>query len=51
MNAIKLYFKTIQEKNLDVEKVHRPRREKILPNVLSKEESESYENLKRGLKE
>lgn len=41
VNAIKLYFKTIQEKNLDIEKVHRPRREKLLPNVLSKEEIKS----------
>lgn len=41
VNAIKLYFKTIQEKNLDIEKVHRPRREKTLPNVLSKEEIKS----------
>ena len=41
VNAIKLYFKTIQEKNLDIEKVHRPRRKKILPNVLSKEEIKS----------
>lgn len=50
VNAIKLYFKIIQEKNIDVEKVHRPRREKILPNVLSKEEIkailESHSNIK-----
>lgn len=50
VNAIKLYFKTIQQKNLDIEKVHRPRREKLLPNVLSKEEIkailEAHNNIK-----
>ncbi|SEG62778.1 integrase/recombinase XerD [Halpernia humi] len=38
VNAIKLYFSTIQNKSIDLAKVHRPRREKLLPNVLSKEE-------------
>ena len=38
VNALKLYFKTIQEKTIDIEKIHRPIREKKLPNVLSKEE-------------
>lgn len=38
VNAIKLYFRTIQEKTLDIDKVHRPKRAKTLPNVLSKEE-------------
>lgn len=50
VNAIKLYFKTVQEKNIDIEKVHRPRREKNLPNVLSKEEVkailEAHNNIK-----
>jgi integrase/recombinase XerD len=50
VNAIKLYFRTIQEKNIDIEKVHRPRREKTLPNVLSKEEVkailEAHSNVK-----
>jgi integrase/recombinase XerD len=50
VNAIKLYFKTIQEKNIDLEKVHRPRRAKLLPNVLSKEEIkailEAHSNIK-----
>jgi len=50
INAIKLYFRTIQEKNIDIEKVHRPRREKTLPNVLSKEEVkailEAHSNVK-----
>jgi integrase/recombinase XerD len=38
VNSIKLYFRTIENKALDVELVHRPRREHLLPNVLSKEE-------------
>lgn len=38
VNALKLYFTTVQNKNLDIEKVHRPKRGKMLPNVLSKEE-------------
>jgi len=38
VNAVKLYFTAIQHKKIDVELIHRPRREKLLPNVLSKEE-------------
>ncbi len=38
MNAIKLFFKTIQERKIDTEKIHRPERSKVLTNVLSKEE-------------
>lgn len=38
VNAIKLYFKIVKEKAIEVDKIHRPRREKVLPNVLSKEE-------------
>ena len=38
VNAIKLFFKTIAHKAIDVSLVHRPRREHTLPNVLSKEE-------------
>ncbi len=38
VNAIKLFFKTIEHKAIDVSLVHRPRREHTLPNVLSKEE-------------
>ena len=37
-NAIKLYFKTVLETKIDIEKIHRPKRPKLLPNVLSKEE-------------
>ncbi len=38
VNAIKLFFKIISNTKMDIDSVHRPRREKILPNVLSKEE-------------
>ena len=38
VNSVKLYFSAIQHKKMDVELIHRPRREKVLPNVLSKEE-------------
>lgn len=38
VNAIKLFFKTIAHKAIDVSLVHRPRREHTLPNVLSKVE-------------
>jgi integrase/recombinase XerD len=38
VNAIKLYFQTIHNEVLVIEKIHRPKREKVLPNVLSKEE-------------
>ena len=41
VSAIKLYFATIQEKKIEIEKIHRPKREKLLPNVLSKEEIKS----------
>ncbi|WP_395048163.1 tyrosine-type recombinase/integrase [Flavobacterium sp.] len=38
VNAIKLYFRTIKEVKIDVDKIHRPKSSKLLPNVLSKEE-------------
>lgn len=38
VNAIKLYFATIQDKLINLDKIHRPRPEHKLPNVLSKEE-------------
>ncbi len=36
VNAVKLYFKTIKDTMIEVEKIHRPKRAKVLPNVLSK---------------
>lgn len=38
VNAIKLFFKQIKGSELNVDIVHRPKTEKVLPNVLSKEE-------------
>jgi len=41
VNAIKLYFRKIENRILDIEAIQRPRRAKKLPNVLSKQEVES----------
>jgi integrase/recombinase XerD len=38
INAIKLFYKRIQNKTIDIEQIVRPRRLHKLPNVLSKEE-------------
>jgi integrase/recombinase XerD len=38
VNGVKLFFQTIESSKMKVDLVHRPKREKILPNVLSKEE-------------
>ncbi|MDR2924540.1 MAG: site-specific integrase [Azoarcus sp.] len=38
VSAIKLFFKTLENRRLEVAKVHRPRHAKTLPAVLSKEE-------------
>lgn len=50
VNGVKLFFRQIENRNLDVELVHRPKREKTLPNVLSKEEVkqilQAHSNLK-----
>lgn len=39
VNAIKLFFQTIRETKMLVDKIHRPKNAKTLPNVLSKEET------------
>ena len=50
VNAIKLFFKIVKESSIETDKIHRPKREKKLPNVLSKEEVfrilDATENLK-----
>ena len=38
VNAIKLYFSTVRNMQIEIDKIHRPKRAKLLPNVLSKEE-------------
>lgn len=41
VNAIKLFFRTVEDKHIQPELIHRPKREHTLPNVLSKEEIKS----------
>jgi integrase/recombinase XerD len=50
VNAIKIYFKTIQERSIELEKIHRPKKYHLLPNVLSKEEIKLILNAHRNLK-
>jgi integrase/recombinase XerD len=50
VNAIKLFFSIRKGRKLDPELVHRPRREKLLPNVLSKEEVKSILEAPTNLK-
>lgn len=38
VNALKLYFSAIENRKIDPELIHRPRRANTLPNVLSKQE-------------
>jgi len=44
INSVKLFFRKIQNVNINVDLIERPRREKKLPNVLSKEEVKSTIN-------
>ncbi|GAB1429607.1 site-specific integrase [Ignavibacteria bacterium] len=50
VNAVKLFFQTVQNRKLNIEQIHRPKKPKTLPNVLSKEEIkailEAYRNIK-----
>jgi integrase/recombinase XerD len=50
VNAIKLYFTFSKGLKIEVEKIHRPRGEKKLPNVLSKEEVKTILNALTNLK-
>lgn len=50
VNAIKLFFTTIRETKMLVDKIHRPKRAKVLPNVLSKEEVKLILNAHSNLK-
>ncbi|NBL64040.1 site-specific integrase [Flavobacterium sp. NST-5] len=50
VNALKLYFNIVEEKSIDLEKVHRPKRSKVLPNVLSKEEIKAILEAHRNIK-
>ena len=50
VNAIKLFFRVVENKVMETEKVHRPKREHVLPNVLSKEEIRAILNAPRNIK-
>ena len=50
VNAIKLYFMTVRATKIEVDKIHRPKRAKLLPNVLSKEEIKLILNAHSNIK-
>jgi integrase/recombinase XerD len=50
VNAVKLFFRTIENKSMNEELIHRPKREKVLPNVLSKEEVRAILNALGNIK-
>lgn len=50
VNSLKLYFKIIKNVNLEIDKIHRPKRAKLLPNVLSKEEVKLILNAHTNIK-
>lgn len=50
VNAIKLFFRTVEERKLDPSIIHRPKRAKVLPNVLSKEEVKAILNALTNIK-
>lgn len=50
VNAIKLYFTTIRETKIEIAKIHRPKRSKQLPNVLSKDEVKLILNAHSNIK-
>ncbi|MBK7233177.1 MAG: site-specific integrase [Saprospiraceae bacterium] len=50
VNAVKLFFQTIENRRLEIDEIHRPRREHRLPNVLSKEEVKRILEAHRNIK-
>lgn len=50
VNAIKLFYLTVEDRKIDIEKIHRPKKEKQLPNVLSKEEVKLILNAHANIK-
>lgn len=50
VNGVKLFFRTIQDKKMNVELIHRPKTPKQLPNVLSKEEIKAILDAPTNLK-
>lgn len=50
VNAIKLFFRTVENRSMNVDVIHRPRRAKLLPNVLSKDEIKTIINAQSNIK-
>jgi integrase/recombinase XerD len=50
VNALKLFFKICRETKIEIDKIHRPKRAKALPNVLSKEEVKAILEVHSNLK-
>ncbi len=50
VNAIKLYFACIRDTKIELDKIHRPKRAKVLPNVLSKQEVKAILNAHNNMK-
>lgn len=50
VNTIKLFFKIVKDSKIEIDKIHRPKREKTLPNVLSKEEIKTILEAPKNLK-
>ncbi len=50
VNGIKLFFRTVENKSINIESIHRPKKEKLLPNVLSKEEIKLILNAHSNIK-
>jgi integrase/recombinase XerD len=50
INAIKLFYRVTESRKINLEELHRPRREHHLPNVLSKEEVKALLDATKNLK-
>ncbi|MBP9068392.1 MAG: site-specific integrase [Bacteroidia bacterium] len=50
IGAIRLFYKIIEHKTINLEELHRPKRAKRIPNVLSKEEVKAILDASRNLK-
>lgn len=50
VNGLKLFFRVVQNRKVDIDVIERPRREHKLPNVLSKEEVKAILSAPRNIK-
>ncbi len=50
VNAIKLFFANMRNTQIEIAKIHRPKRSKLLPNILSKEEIKLILNAHSNIK-